>query len=156
MPETKEITIRLAGYNDLDALVTLLQTLFALEEDFSFNEKNQRHGLTLMLDNARGIVLVADQGGKIIGMCSGQLVISTAEGGPAALVEDVVVLPGHRGKGVGRLLMESIGDWARKNHALRLQLLADQTNSSALDFYRKLAWQTTQLICLRKMYRGES
>jgi len=33
----------------------------------------------------------------------------------------------------------------------RLQLLADRNNIQATDFYQKLGWQATQLICLRKV-----
>jgi GNAT superfamily N-acetyltransferase len=82
-------------------------------------------------------------------MCTGQLLVSTAEGGLSLLVEDVVVDQQWRGRGVGRLLMTATSDWAKAKKVSRLQLLADSNNEPALDFYRSQGWQTTALICLR-------
>jgi GNAT superfamily N-acetyltransferase len=45
-----------------------------------------------------------------------------------------------------------IEDWARERGVKRLELLADRNNSPALEFYRKLNWQSTQLICLHKKF----
>ena len=144
------VIIRPARQGDIDSLTGLLKILFSIEEDFIFDETRQRRGLQMMLDNYRACVLVAEADGQVIGMCSGQLTVSTAEGGPALLVEDVVVLPDWHGRGIGRRLMESLGKWAGENGVSRLQLLADRNNGPALDFYTKLGWQTTELICLRK------
>ena len=146
----RALDIRPARPEDLDRLVELLKVLFSIEEDFTFNETLQRLGLQMMLENGRGCILVAEVDGQVIGMCSGQLTISTAEGGPALLVEDVVVDASCRGQWIGRNLMEAIGVWAKKQGASRLQLLADKNNAPALEFYKRLGWQTTELICLRK------
>ena len=135
---------------DLDSLVALLQILFGIEEDFASDHDRQRRGLGLMLENERGCVLVAEAAGEVVGMCTGQVMISTAEGGPALLVEDVVIREEWRGKGVGRLLMERLGTWAQGQGIQRLQLLADRNNGPALDFYEVLGWQGTALVCLRK------
>ncbi|NOX80488.1 MAG: GNAT family N-acetyltransferase [Deltaproteobacteria bacterium] len=150
MAPSGSIVIRRARAADLADLTALLQILFGIEEDFSFDEARQRQGLMLMLENEQGVVLAAENSGKVIGMCTGQLLISTAEGGPAVLVEDVVVLPAWQDRGVGRLLMRSIAEWAAGKKATRLQLLADRNNKAALTFYDKIGWQMTDLICLRK------
>nr|MBF0222206.1 GNAT family N-acetyltransferase [Desulfobulbaceae bacterium] len=150
MINVNTITFRKADPGDTPQLIELLRALFAIEEDFLFNEEKQRVGLQLMLDNQRGYVAVAEKAGTIIGMCTGQLTISTAEGGPALLVEDVVVTKKWRSQGVGKQLMAEVSRWAEHMGVSRLQLLADKTNSEALDFYKSLGWQSTQLICLRK------
>ncbi|OQX06932.1 MAG: GNAT family N-acetyltransferase, partial [Desulfobulbaceae bacterium A2] len=86
------IHIRPATLPDLDSLVELLRLLFAIEADFDFEPQRQRRGLALLLvDPERASIMVAETEGKIVGMCSGQVLISTAEGGPALVVEDVVV-----------------------------------------------------------------
>lgn len=144
------LIIRPAADADLDHLVALLKVLFAIEEDFEFDEALQHRGLEMMLANPQGCVLVAEERGRVIGMCTGQLTISTAEGGVVALVEDVVVDPACQGRGTGRRLLEALGEWAAIRGATRLQLLADRDNQPALDFYAKLGWQGTKLICLRK------
>lgn len=148
MPDAR-VRIRSAKPEDLDRLVSLLAALFSIEEDFVCDEPKQRRGLMLMLENARGCVLVAEAEGEVVGMCSGQLLVSTAEGGLSLLVEDVVIHEQWRGLGVGRLLIEALSGWAKANKVSRLQLLADRNNIPALDFYRCLGWQMTELICLR-------
>jgi ribosomal protein S18 acetylase RimI-like enzyme len=144
------IIVRRALPADLDSLISLLEVLFSIEEDFTFDEPRQRRGLAMMLKNPRGCILVAEADDKVVGMCSGQLIVSTAEGGPALLIEDVIVREEFREKGIGRALMKEIAAWAHTRGATRLQLLADRNNHPALSFYEKLGWQTTQLICLRK------
>lgn len=143
------VRIRTAEPADLDSLVSLLAALFAIELDFVFDAPRQRRGLALMLEDEGGCVLVAEINGRVVGMCSGQQTVSTAEGGAALLVEDVVVHEQWRSQGIGRLLMEGLGEWAKTKNISRLQLLADRNNASALAFYRNLGWHNTELICLR-------
>lgn len=143
-------TLRPARHEDMDQLVALLRLLFAVEEDFSFDAGKQRQGLVMLLHNNGGCILVAEAVGRVIGMCTGQVVISTAEGGPAVLVEDMVVDPAHRRRGVGRSLIKAMTRWASEQGATRLQLLADRNNPPALAFYERIGWQSTALICLRQ------
>lgn len=143
-------SFRKARHEDVDQLVTLLRLLFSIEEDFSFDEVKQRRGLVMLLHSDRGCILVAEAVGRVIGMCTGQLVVSTAEGGAAVVVEDMVVDPAHRRRGVGRSLMKAMAGWAKEQGATRLQLLADKNNPLALAFYERIGWQTTALICLRQ------
>ncbi len=149
--DLSDIKIREASVSDMDSLVELLKTLFSVEEDFVFNESLQRRGLAMMLENQEErCIMVAETDGKVIGICSIQTLISTAEGGQVGLVEDVVVNPSYRGKGIGKMLLSSLEKWAKKRGLKRLQLLADQNNLPALEFYEKMNWKKTQLICLRR------
>ena len=143
------VTIRPAQTSDLEAMGGLLDELFSLEADFVPDRAKQRKGLELLLGRKGARVLAAQAGDQLVGMCSGQVVISTAEGGPAVLVEDVVVGKNWRGQGVGAGLLKSLAQWAREQGAARLQLLADRGNQPALAFYQRLGWLRTNLICLR-------
>ena len=147
-----DVKIRDACMDDLQALVTLLQDLFSIEADFSADAERQRRGLMLMLDGCgkHRCIKVAEADGIVVGMCTAQTLISTAEGATVALVEDMVVDSDYRGRGIGRRLMAAIETWSRRRGAVRLQLLADRTNFSALDFYDRIGWIPTQLICLRR------
>ncbi len=146
------VVIRTGRQSDLDALVGLLRELFAIEADFEFDPPRHRRSLLRMLQggpNRR--VWVAEINGQVVGMCTAQVVISTAEGGHAAVVEDVVVRAEARRKGIGGKLMLQVRRWAKARGIRRLQLLADKTNEPALRFYRGGGWNRTNLICLRQM-----
>ena len=149
---TGALTIRHARHDDLEAMVSLLQALFAIEEDFVPDPDRQRRGLIRFLDGCgkHRCIMVAESVNQVIAMATLQILISTAEGGPVGLVEDVVVQEDCRGKGIGRRLMAALAAWSAERGLLRLQLLADRTNFSALDFYNKSGWLPTRLMCLRK------
>ncbi len=145
------ITIRNACPDDMEAMVSLLQALFALEADFTPHPDCQRRGLQCFLDGCgkHRCIQVAEKDGRVVGMATLQILISTAEGGPVGLVEDLVVREECRGRGVGRRLMASLVSWSAKRGLTRLQLLVDRNNRPALEFYRRIGWRSTQLICLR-------
>lgn len=147
------ITIRRATATDIPVMVGLLEELFGIEEDFEVDPGSQHRGLELMFARPEDrCVLVADTGTMVVGMCTLQVVISTAMGGPAGLLEDLVVAGAYRDQGIGSRLLESMESWCISRHIARIQLLADAHNTQALDFYSVHAWQGTRLVCLRKLF----
>ena len=144
--------IRSVHPDDVPALCDLLADLFEAESDFSADPRKQANGLRLLLEDGSGRskAFVAVHEGRVIGMCSVQVVISTAEGRPAAIMEDLVVRREHRGSGFGTALLEAVQEWCLKRGITRLQLLADKNNLQALTFYANRGWCGTDLICLRK------
>jgi len=141
--------IRSAQPADIPALVGLLQELFALEQDFAFDADKQAQGLDLLLQS-NALVLVAEAEGQVWGMVSLQILLSTADGGPVGLLEDLVVTEKARGLGIGQALLQELTLQANKLGLLRLQLLADRDNQPALHFYQQQGWVRTQLVALRK------
>ncbi len=137
--------IQPATERDIDALGGLLQQLFAIEVDFQFDADKTRRALQQLITEERASVLVARAADQVIGMCTAQLVISTAEGAYSAWVEDLVVDSQYRGKGVGKQLLQAIAEWAKGQGATRLQLLADMENRPALEFYQRAGWLPLQL-----------
>lgn len=148
-----DFAIRPARAGDIPQLCDFLAELFSIESDFSPDRGKQARGLELLLSNAVGssIVLVAEKGDEIVGMCSVQALISTAEGGPVGLLEDLVVKKDHRGKGIGKRLLSEILGWCAGKNISRIQLLADVDNERALNFYAGNGWADTNLVCMRKM-----
>ncbi|HEX3030746.1 MAG TPA: GNAT family N-acetyltransferase [Bacillota bacterium] len=146
-----KLIIHKAIPEDLAALTDLLEQLFSIEKDFVIDADKQQRGLTMMLeDPASRCIMVAEEDHTVIGMCTAQLLISTAEGGKAALIEDMVVAADHKGQGIGRLLMTAVEEWSLAQGARRLELLADRNNTPALKFYEALNWKSTELVCLHK------
>jgi GNAT superfamily N-acetyltransferase len=149
-----ETTIRHATQDDIPAMVALLAQLFAIEADFAIAPAMQARGLALLLARQDAAVLVAERGGAVTGMCTVQLSVSTARGGFSAGVEDVVVDAAQRGTGIGGRLMAAAEAWARARGAVRIALLADETNAPALDFYDHLGFSRTRLTWLAKPLDG--
>ena len=146
------ITIRTAKPSDIAQLVELLKELFTIETDFVFDQDKQACGLSLLLKSEKDCILVAESPNenKVLGMCTVQTLISTAKGGPVGLLEDLVVAADFRYQGIGAKLLAEAVYWAECQGLKRLQLVADKNNHSALTFYQKQGWQSTQLVCLRK------
>ncbi len=147
--EKRAFRIRPAGTDDLAAMTRLLQELFTVESEFEFIAAKQRCGLQMLLESASASVWVAERHGRVAGMVTVQLVISTAEGGCCGLVEDLIVSQICRRRGLGKALLAAAVKWAREQGATRVQLLADGRNVPALIFYRKQGLKQTNMIALR-------
>lgn len=147
------ITIRHARPGDIPRMCELLAELFTIESDFVPDKEKQAHGLRALIAQPPGnvLALVAAFDGLVVGMATVQTLISTAEGGRVGLIEDVIVDRAFRNRGIGTRLLEEIMAWSRSAGLKRLQLLADQDNQPALDFYSRRGLDLTRLICLRKM-----
>ncbi len=143
----EKITYDEAKSTDIAELVRLLFVLFSIESDFNPDISKQQKGLQLILENkATAMIQVArNKTGKVIGMVSAQLVISTAEGAASAWIEDMVIDAGYRGLGIGKQLLENIAIWAKNKGATRAQLLVDIENVDAVGYYSHLHWESTQL-----------
>lgn len=144
-----------ARFGDVPRLVDLLNDLFATELDFTFDTSRQTRGLEFLIDEAgksdRLILAVArDEQEAVIAMGSAQLVISTAEGAPSAWIEDIVVHPDYRRRGIGRQLLDHLLAWAKQRGATRAQLVSDKDNAGAELFYGGLGWHSTQLAVRRR------
>ena len=140
-------TIDEATFQDLSQLSQLLNELFTIEKDFTPNLERQQQGLKLLLEHPESThLLVARNMQNIaIGMCSVQLVISTAQGSYAAWIEDLIVTKDFQQQGIAKALLQAAMRWADTQGVTRLQLLVDMENQRALEFYQHLGWKTTQL-----------
>ncbi len=145
------IHIDQATEEDLPHLADLLAELFALESDFAPDREKQLRGLRLILDNPHlGRLFVLRVGGRVAGMANALITVSTSEGRRVLLLEDVIVGREHRGGGLGRRLVEHVLQWAKEQGMTRVTLLADRDNHPALDFYRRLGFETSNMTVLRR------
>jgi GNAT superfamily N-acetyltransferase len=99
-------------------------------------------------------LLVAELDGRIIGMA---VLAELAPPGPASMITavrtasaEVAILDGHRGQGVGSLLMQAAEHAARTQGMRRLMLDAAHANDEALHFYRTRLGYQDQGVLLRK------
>jgi ribosomal protein S18 acetylase RimI-like enzyme len=135
------IRFEVAGQKDLPRLVELLGMLFESEAEFSADANKQRAALQAILaDPEKGKIFVAREGREVLAMASLLYTISTAEGGKAALFEDLVVAPEQRKRGIGAALLKHVVEQARAEGVLRITLLTDMQNERAQAMYRRVGF----------------
>ena len=82
--------------------------------------------------------LIADYDGQPAGFALYFFNYSTWVGRPGIYVEDLIVLPEFRRKGIGRALLKQVAAIAVENGCQRLQWEVLDWNTPAIDFYREL------------------
>ena len=127
-----------ATHSDISELVELLSSLFEQEAEFEPNSEIQSKALSkIILDPKIGIILIAKDDDKILGMVNLLFTESTALGCKVALLEDMVVLSSSRGEGIGSQLIDYAISEAKKAGCKRITLLTDIENTKAQSFYQK-------------------
>jgi GNAT superfamily N-acetyltransferase len=146
-----QVAIRPAGTGDIPRLCALLAELFAQEADFTPDAERQRRGLALILDDpGAGRVYRAVHSGAVVGMATILFTISTAEGGRAAWLEDMVVDPAWRGRGIGAGLLNRALAEARLKGCTRITLLTDSGNHRAMRFYTRAGFARSAMAPFRR------
>ncbi|QWE24670.1 GNAT family N-acetyltransferase [Polynucleobacter sp. AP-Elch-400A-B2] len=139
-----------AIHSDIPELVELLKALFDQEAEFEPNSEAQRKALSkIILDPKIGIILVARDDEKILGMINLLFTESTALGAKVAILEDMVVLSKYRSEGIGSQLVDyAIGE-AKKEGCKRITLLTDIENTKAQSFYQKKGFVKSKMMPYR-------
>ncbi len=96
-----------------------------------------------------GAIFVARKANRVVGMVSLLFTISTAEGGPACWLEDMIIHPACRHGGIGSQLLDRAIAHARSRKIRRITLLTERTNGSAQRFYESHGFRRSPMIPLR-------
>lgn len=146
-----EVVIEEPDSRDVPAMLELLAELFTQERDFRPDPEKQLRALRLILANPeQGRLFVARTRGRVAGMATVLSTVSTAEGGPVLLLEDVVVSASSRGNGIGGRLVDHILDWAGEQGFLRVSLLTDAENDGAQRFYQNRGFVPSAMRLFRR------
>lgn len=143
--------LRKATVNDIAELCELLNHLFEQEKEFKPNADIQNEGLRRIITNSDiGVIVIAIDSDKVVGMVNILYTVSTALGSRVAILEDMVVSPNSRGKGVGSKLMKYSLDLAKQNSCKRMTLLTDFDNDGAHRFYQQHGFIRSSMVAFRK------
>jgi len=147
MPEIREAVSR-----DVLRCAGLLEILFSQEHEFTPDIEAQVRALSLIIENPElGRIFVCDVDGVVEGMIMLLFTVSTFLGEKVALLEDMVVDPEWRGKGLGSLLINHAVEFARREGLGRITLLTDRDNEGAQQFYRSKGFLQSEMVVFRKM-----
>lgn len=86
--------------------------------------------------------LIAESESEILGYAIYFPTFSSFKGRPGIWLEDIFVLPPHRGRGVGRALLQAVARHALERGCARLEWEALDWNAPALGFYERLGART--------------
>ena len=123
------LVIDVATVADLDRILELEQTGFAPPSRWI-----GRSWLPEINGSNNFAPAARDQHGVVCGVAAFQLIADVAD------LNRVVVDPRHRGKGVGRALVEAGLAWAAAHGAERMLLEVEWANQPALALYRRLGF----------------
>jgi len=82
--------------------------------------------------------LLAEAGGRPVGFALWFATYSTFLTRPGLYLEDIFVLPEHRGRGIGKALISEVARTAARRGCGRLEWAVLDWNAPAIDFYRAL------------------
>jgi GNAT superfamily N-acetyltransferase len=136
-----DVTVRPATDADLGSVVALLEHGSLVEGKEDPSDLAPYREALADLDGQPGGVLVADVGGRVVGVC--QLTVFRhlqSRGGLCAEIESVHVHPDRRGCGIGHVLMEAAIRWARELGCYRVQLTSNVARPDAHRFYESLGF----------------
>lgn len=125
-----------ATLDDVPQLCALLSALFTQEADFQPDTAKQSVGLRLIIQHPEfGQILIVREEATVLGMVNLLFTLSATRAGSTALLEDMVVHPFHRGKGVGSALLRCAIALAHSTGSIHITLLTDRSNQTAIRFY---------------------
>ena len=135
---------------DLPALCELLGALFSQEAEFVPDPRLQAAGLRLILaDEKVGQILVMRDNSQVLAMVSLLFHPSTALGARVAVLEDFVVRPDCRGRGLGSRLLDAAVELARAQGCRRVTLLTDHDNAAAQRLYARHGFAKSTMLTMR-------
>jgi len=133
--------VRPATAADLPALAALFHELERhYDGAAALDEPAIRRALERQVFGARtGIeILVAESGGRLLGLASLSTVFPAARFAPALFLKDLFVTEGARSRGVGTALLRAVARLAAARGCSRVTWTAGRNDAAALAFYAGL------------------
>ena len=156
------IAVRPARESDLPSLgrlgASLIHTHFAFDpQRFMAPPSQPEEGyawfLGTQLREPDVCVLVAEDGDEVVGYVYAALEPHSWKElrDPAGFIHDVAVAEGHRGRGIGSLLISGASEWLRARGAPRVLLWTAERNLAARQLFTRLGFRTTLVEMTREL-----
>ena len=131
--------VREAVHGEEDRVLAMYEWLFAPPggPPPDWDREKAAPRLTEALDSPRATVLIAEEGERLIGLCSAYLDVLSIRYGQRCFVEDLAVDPDHRSRGVGKGLLDEAKRWAAAHGATHLELDSGTARHDAHRFYER-------------------
>ena len=128
-----------ASPDDAAALVSAYEWLFAPpgSRPPRWDTDRAAGALARAAASDASLVLVAREDERVVGMCTVYLDLESVRFGQRAWVEDLMVDPQRRSRGVGKGLLDAAKAWALDRGATHLELDSAESRLEAHRFYQR-------------------
>ena len=137
--KTRNFTIRPAAVADVPIILELIRALATYERAPNEVTATEERLVDILYgEKPAAEVLLAFENGTPIGFAVYFHNFSTWLARPGLYLEDLFVMPEHRGKGYGRALLIHLAKIARDRGCGRMEWAVLDWNEPAIEFYKKL------------------
>lgn len=157
------MSIQIREYLDSDEpeIRSCIKVLKEYESQFDPDYRTDDDSIDLLFreNNANvqkgGAIYVALSGATIIGFVSlslenknDELILKKVD---SVYISDLVVLPEHRGRGVGKLLLQKVEEFAKSRRINYLKLILFANNAGAKKFYEREGFRDYEITMTRDL-----
>lgn len=133
------LTIRQARIDDVPVILNFIKGIAEYEKlSHEVETTEEKLVQTLFAEHAYAEVLLAFEYNTPVGFALFFYNYSTFRARPGIYLEDLFVLPEHRGKGYGKALLESLIAIAKEKNCGRVEWSVLDWNTPAIDFYKSM------------------
>ena len=131
------VTIRAAVLEDEDAVLVLIEELFEPPggPPHAYTRERGREGFQHAVQQPACDVLLAVDGDKVVGLATVYVDYLSIRDGWRCWLQDMVVTASHRGRGIGKVLLDASTSWARERGCTHLDLISGLGRTDAHGFY---------------------
>jgi GNAT superfamily N-acetyltransferase len=153
-PMTNNITVRPVSIQDYDQWLSLWEgynKFYGRSGETKLTDKVVQMTWTRFFDSYEPVqALVAEAGGKLVGLAHYIFHRSTISVGPVCYLQDLFTTEASRGKGVGRVLVNAVYEQAKLAGSPRMYWQTHETNHTAMRLYDKVA-EKSGFVVYRKL-----
>ena len=139
-------TIREARPGEEERILPMFEWLFAPPGSTppGWDTVRAKRPLAETIAGPDSVALVAEEGDRMIGLCTAYITIESVRFGRRCLVEELAVDPERRSEGIGAALLDAAKAWARGAGATHLELDSGLAREDAHRFYEreKPSWKS--------------
>jgi GNAT superfamily N-acetyltransferase len=148
-----EITIRPARFDDEAEVLALIEELFVPpgRRPADYTRDRAQEGFRRAVGNQGSDILLALDGHTPSGAATVYVDTYSIRYGLRCWVEDLVVLPSQRSRGVGKLLLDAAVDWGRKHGCDFVQLHSGLGRKDAHRFYLTNGMEQDSLVFTKNL-----
>jgi len=142
-----DITVQRADDTHVRDMARLLNFLGdVMERKTDVSTRDLERNLEILLSDPRACILVALSDTGMVGVVNFSIRRTAMHRAASALIDELVISPDMRGKGIGFILINAAVGEARNMGCCEIEASTEMSNLSARRFYKKCGFDTESLL----------